>query len=60
MKKTFIILTSLLLICIMLIGCNSTDATIQASKELNINSAHIRDCCRGERKHCSDYTWRYA
>ena len=37
MKKTFIILTSLLLICIMLIGCNSTDATIQASKELNKN-----------------------
>lgn len=37
MKKTFIIITSLLLICVMLIGCNSTDATIQASKELNKN-----------------------
>ena len=34
--------------------------SIEASKELNINSAHIRDCCRGERKHCGGYTWRYA
>ena len=37
MKKTFIILTSLILICIMLIGCNTTDATITTSKELNKN-----------------------
>lgn len=37
MKKTLIIITSLLLICVMLIGCNSTDATIQASKQLNKN-----------------------
>ena len=34
--------------------------SIEASKELNINSSHIRDCCRGERKHCGGYTWRYA
>lgn len=37
MKKTLIIITSLLLICVLLIGCNSTDATIQASKQLNKN-----------------------
>ena len=37
MKKTLIIITSLIMICIMLIGCNSTDATITTSKELNKN-----------------------
>ena len=37
MKKTFIIITSLILICILLIGCNSTNTTIQTSKDLNKN-----------------------
>lgn len=37
MKKTFVVITSLILLCIMLIGCNSTDATITASKDLNKN-----------------------
>ena len=37
MKKSFIILTSLLLTCIMLIGCAETDTTISTSKELNKN-----------------------
>jgi len=37
MKKTLITLTSLLLICIIMIGCNSTDATISTSQDLNKN-----------------------
>ena len=37
MKKTFVVLTSLILLCIILIGCNSTNATITASKDLNKN-----------------------
>jgi len=37
MKKPLIILTSLFLICIMLIGCNNTDTTINTSKELTKN-----------------------
>ena len=37
MKKSLIILTSLILLCIMTIGCGKTDATITASTELNKN-----------------------
>ena len=37
MKKTFIILTSLLLICIIFLGCNTANSTINTSKELNKN-----------------------
>ena len=39
MKKSLIILTSILLLCVMLIGvgCNKTDATINTSKELSKN-----------------------
>lgn len=37
MKKTFLILTSLILVCIIFIGCQNTDATITTSKELNKN-----------------------
>jgi len=37
MKKSFIIITSIILLCIMIVGCQSTDATISASNELNKN-----------------------
>lgn len=37
MKKPLIIITSLILICIMFIGCQNVDANISASKELNKN-----------------------
>lgn len=34
--------------------------SIEAGKELDLNSGHIRDCCRGERNTCGGYHWRYA
>ena len=37
MKKSLLIITSFILMCIMFIGCAQTDATITTSKELNKN-----------------------
>jgi len=37
MKKTFLIITSLILLCIMIVGCQTTNATITTSNELNKN-----------------------
>ena len=37
MKKTLLIITSLILLCIMIVGCQTTDATITTSNELNKN-----------------------
>ena len=37
MKKPLIIITSLILMCIMFVGCTNTDASITTSKSLNKN-----------------------
>lgn len=37
MKKTFVILTSILLMCIMLIGCTESNITLSTSRDLNKN-----------------------
>lgn len=37
MKKTLLIITSFILICILFVGCAQTDASITTSKELNKN-----------------------
>ena len=37
MKKTLLIITSLIMLCILTIGCQTTDATITTSNELNKN-----------------------
>lgn len=37
MKKSLVILTSLIMLCIMLVGCMETNATISTSNELNKN-----------------------
>lgn len=37
MKKSFVILTSILLMCIMLIGCTESNITLSTSRELNKN-----------------------
>ena len=37
MKKQLIIITSFILLCIMIVGCQTTNATINASTELNKN-----------------------
>ena len=37
MKKTILLITSFILVCIMFVGCTKTDATISTSKELNKN-----------------------
>lgn len=31
----------------------------QATKELNINGSHISSCCKGKRKTCGGYVWKY-
>lgn len=31
----------------------------QATKELNICGSHISDCCKGKRKTCGGYVWKY-
>ena len=37
MKKSFVILTSILLMCIMLIGCTESNITLSTSRDLNKN-----------------------
>lgn len=37
MKKTLIIITSIIMLCVMLVGCQATDMSITTSKELNKN-----------------------
>lgn len=34
--------------------------SIEAGKAIKRNSSSIRECCRGERKTCGGYHWRYA
>lgn len=38
--------------------CKWESAT-QASKELNINQSSISGCCRGKRKTCGGFIWKY-
>lgn len=35
------------------------DSATTASQELNINNSHITACCRGKRKTCGGFVWRY-
>ena len=37
MKKTLLVITSLILLCILTVGCTSADININTSKELNKN-----------------------
>lgn len=32
----------------------------EAGRQLGISNSHISDCCRGNRKTCGGYHWRYA
>lgn len=35
------------------------DSAKQAAIELGLNNSHISECCRGGRKTCGNYHWRY-
>ena len=34
-------------------------ATMEVERQLGFNNSHIASCCRGERKTCGDYIWKY-
>ena len=36
------------------------DSACDASKEFSLNTANIYDVCKGKRKTCGGYTWKYA
>ena len=35
------------------------DSATSASKKLNISQGNITECCKGKRKTCSGYIWKY-
>lgn len=50
--------------CKKKVKCIETGIIYDSAKdieiELKINHSHISDCCRGKRKTCGGYSWRFA
>lgn len=36
------------------------NACSTAAKELNLDKSNINSCCRGKRKFCGGFMWKYA